>query len=84
VADVVTLPGVFRADLNDASDVRSVLMAAADMGLKDVAVVGRSLSGSIEVFGSQSDADRTIALLFRGANWLADSVQTDEPLDTGG
>lgn len=81
MADVVSLPGVFRADLADGDDPRSVLTAAMDAGLKDVAIVGRALNGSIEVFGSQADADLTIALLFRGANWLADSVQVEEPAD---
>lgn len=79
MANVVSLPGVLRADLIDAADPKNVLAAAMELPLKDVIVVGRNINGDLEVFASQPDADQSIGLLMRGVNFLANSEQIDEP-----
>lgn len=79
MADIVSLPGIYRADMIEDCDPRTVLVSALDAGLKDVVVIGRSLSGSIEVFSSQSDADQSIGLMMRGVAYLSTAEQVDEP-----
>jgi hypothetical protein len=37
------------------------------------------VNGEIAVWGSQADADATIGLLARGAQWLADGAQVAMP-----
>lgn len=75
MAEVVVLPGVFRADQEADCDVNSCLRSALDAGLQDVVIVGRSLSGSIEVWSSAADADRVLGLLQRGVHRLAEGQQ---------
>ena len=83
MADVVSLPGVFRPDLAEDSQPDEVLASAMELPLRDVVVVGRNLSGDIEVLTSQVNADLAVGLLMRGVNYLASSEQVDEPVVDG-
>lgn len=75
MGDVVSLPGVFRADLEPPTDVDKVLKAALGLNLRDVVYVGRTLDGTLVLGASIADADAVIGLLARGANWLAEGPQ---------
>jgi hypothetical protein len=78
-AEVCTLPGVFRADLEEPTPPAKCLQSALDANLKDVAIVGRDGAGQIVLFGSHPDADATIGLLTRGAVALAGFEQVPPP-----
>lgn len=75
MAEVLVLPGVFRPDQEKDCEAASCLRGAMDAGLQDVVIVGRALSGSIEVWSSAADADRAIGLMHRGLRWFADGTQ---------
>lgn len=75
MGEVVHLPGVFCAKLEEAIPVSKVLASAMDLGLKDVVYVGRAITGEIIVGGSQPDADAAIGLLTRGITSLVTSEQ---------
>lgn len=79
MGDVHLMPGVLRADLEIGTLPGAVLQSAMDAGLKDVAVVGRGVDGSLTVWGSHPDADITVALLVRGCQWLAAAAQVPMP-----
>jgi hypothetical protein len=78
MSNLVVLPGVARPDLQQPCPIRDVLASVANAGLQDVAVVGRDLAGEIVVWGSATDADKTVGLLYRGAAWIATAKQVDE------
>lgn len=77
-AEVHVLPGVFRADLEGPLEPAAVLAAAADIGLRDVVVVGRTIAGDVVVCSSQVDADAVVGLLARGQHYLVASAQAHE------
>jgi hypothetical protein len=84
MAQIVPLPGVFRPELEPATPIDNVLEGARKANLKDIAYVGRSITGEIIVGGSHPDADAAIGLLTRGIASLANSQQvhfeeTDNP-----
>lgn len=82
MGDVHILPGVFRSDLEESLDPVAVLQSALASPLRDVAIVGRGIDGSLTIWGSH-DADISIALLTRGANWLARAEQEAVPPEQG-
>lgn len=84
MAELHVFPGVARSDLSQSAAVDELLKSAADAGLKDIAIVGRCLSGEIAVWGSQPDADQVVGLLMRGANWLASMEQVTTDGDIAG
>lgn len=75
MGEVKVLPGVYRGDLEQGTDVQAVLQAAKDWPLADVVVVGRDLSGEVQLWGSKADADKNIGLLMRGVTFLARAQQ---------
>ncbi len=79
MAEIRTLPGVMRADLEPSTSVDAVICSALNAGLMDIVVVGRSLKGELCLWGSQADADAVLGLLVRGLNWLAEKQQV--PMD---
>lgn len=78
MADILPLPGAtFRAEPAKATAPEDALTGALNAGLLDVAIVGRTISGEITVFGSQPDSDAVIGLLTRGISFLANAQQID-------
>jgi hypothetical protein len=75
---VVSLPGVFRADLHEDTPVSNVLADAMDTGLIDVTIIGRTADGEMNYWSSYADADKTIAQLMRYVTWLATADQVDD------
>jgi hypothetical protein len=82
MAEVVVMPGVFRADQEADCEATACLRSAMDAGLRDVVIVGRALNGGIEVWASAADADRAIGLMHRGLSWLTAGEQL--PADDDG
>lgn len=83
MADVHVLPGVFREDLVKDGGADIALKGAMDANLKDVAIVGRDMTGELQVYGSVADADRMAGLLTRGIHFLLQGPQLMEPDDEG-
>lgn len=77
--NVVSLPGVFRSDLESEVPPTTVLRRALDLPLKDVVIIGRTINGDIEVLASQVDADAAVGLLMRGIQFLSSATQVGEP-----
>lgn len=76
MADILPMPGAtFRAKPAEATAPEDALKGALNAGLLDVAIVGRTISGDITVFGSQPDSDAAIGLLTRGITFLAGAQQ---------
>lgn len=71
MADILKFPGVYRPDLEKEVTPKAVLEGALRCGLRDVAIVGRALSGEIVVATSSPDPDAGVGLLMRGVTWLA-------------
>jgi hypothetical protein len=80
-AEIKTLPGVIRLDLQEQGDVDLCLKNAMDAGLRDVVIVGRAISGEVIVWGSQTDADCVIGLLTRGVTFLANAEQGEPAVE---
>ena len=78
-AEVHTLPGVLRTDLEEPTPPAKCLQSALDANLTSVAIVGRSVTGELHVYGLSTDADTTIGLLMRGATNLATCEQVPAP-----
>lgn len=77
MAEVHVLPGVFREDLVEDGLPQAALKAAMDANLRDVAIVGRDMTGDIQVFGSCSDSDRMIGLFMRAVSFLSIGPQVE-------
>ena len=77
MADVHVLPGVFREDLVEDGGAEVALKGAMQANLHDVAIVGRDMTGDIQVFGSISSADRMIGLFMRGVSFLSVGPQCE-------
>lgn len=81
MADVVTMPGVLRLTEDHFVAPERCLQSALGAGLRDVVIVGRSISGRVECWSSSPDADTAVGLMHRGISWLSCSemVAADEP-----
>jgi hypothetical protein len=76
--NVAVLPGVNRPDLVKAITPETVLTAAMKENLLDACVVGRSHTGEIVVWSTQTDADAVAGLLTRGIRELINAPQVTE------
>lgn len=74
MAEIMVLPGVERRDIGEDLPSHDVLMRAAEAGLLDVVIVGRDRSGELYMAGSIGDADKTVGILMRAVNILANST----------
>lgn len=83
MADVHVLPGVFREDLVKDGTPEAALNGALSADLRDVAIVGRDMTGEIKVYGSVSDADRMVGLFTRGIQFLIQGPQFMPEDDAG-
>lgn len=80
-ADIHTLPGIERRDLNGGPvPCEVVLREAIDAGVTSVIVVGRDRAGGLYLASSGSDADRDVGILMRAVTYLTThEIDTHQP-----
>jgi hypothetical protein len=83
MAEIHTLPGVFRPELEPRVEVEAVLKCALEANYRDIVFVARRLDGELAVGTSIADMDAAIGLLMRGVTDLATSLQVEMPDDAG-
>ena len=82
MADIHILPGVLRTDLERRLPVERVWESVRESGVEEVVVLGRGVDGEVQVWGTDPDVDKAIALCVRGMRILSAGPQV--PLDDTG
>lgn len=75
MGDILTLPGVFRPDLEQPSDPRLVLASAMDLPIRDLVYVARKTDGNMVIGFTQPDIDAAVGLLMRGVQFINEAEQ---------
>ena len=70
MGEVVSLPGVFRPELEEPIEPSQVLRSALERDLVDIVYVARTSDGGLLMGASHTDIDAAIGLLARGIQVL--------------